>query len=71
MLNDYKGDNQVLKTIKEFSNINKLNSKDYKSLLEQLDVKYQIGWFNKFLKYDRNIDFSIKKYLIVRLKTNS
>jgi hypothetical protein len=61
MLNDYLGDNQVLKTIKEFSNINKLNSKDYKSLLEQLDVKYQIGWFNKFLKYDRNIDFSIKK----------
>ncbi|MCH1548125.1 MAG: hypothetical protein L7S44_06160, partial [Flavobacteriaceae bacterium] len=61
MLNDYLGDNQVLKTIKEFSNINKLNSKDYKSLLEQLDLKYQIGWFNKFLKYDRNIDFSIKK----------
>ena len=61
MLNDYLGDNQVLKTIKEFSNINKLNSKDYKSLLEQLDVKYQIGWFNKFIKYDRNIDFSIKK----------
>ena len=61
MLNDYLGDNQVLKTIKEFSNTNKLNSKDYKSLLEQLDVKYQIGWFNKFLKYDRNIDFSIKK----------
>ena len=53
MLNDYLGDNQVLKTIKEFSNINKLNSKDYKSLLEQLDVKYQIGWFNKFLKYNR------------------
>ena len=61
MLNDYLGDDQVLKTIKEFSNTNKLNSKDYKSLLEQLDVKYQIGWFNKFLKYDRNIDFSIKK----------
>ena len=61
MLNDFLGGNQVLKTIKEFSNINKLNSKDYKSLLEQLELKFQIAWFNKFLKYDRNIDFSIKK----------
>ena len=61
MLNDFLGGNQVLKTIKEFSNINKLNSKDYKSLLEQLESKFQIAWFNKFLKYDRNIDFSIKK----------
>jgi hypothetical protein len=61
MLNDFLGGNQVLKTIKEFSNINKLNSKDYKSLLEQLELKFQIPWFNKFLKYDRNIDFSIKK----------
>jgi hypothetical protein len=61
MLNDFLGGNQVLKTIKEFSNINKLNSKDYISLLEQLELKFQIAWFNKFLKYDRNIDFSIKK----------
>ena len=61
MLNDFLGGNQVLKTIKEFSNFNKLNSKDYKSLLEQLELKFQIAWFNKFLKYDRNIDFSIKK----------
>ena len=61
MLNDFLGGNQVLKTIKEFSNFNKLNSKDYKSLLELLELKFQIAWFNKFLKYDRNIDFSIKK----------
>ena len=39
MLNDYLGDNQVLKTIKEFSNINKLNSKDYQKFIRTIRCK--------------------------------
>lgn len=63
MLNDFLGDNQLLKTIEEFSNLNKLNFKNHQSLLHILNSKYDISWFEKFLKHERNIDFSIKKII--------
>ena len=61
MLDDYLGGNELNKTLEEFSKINKLNSINYKSLLEILQSKYDLNWFDNYLKYNGNIDFSVKK----------
>ena len=61
MLDDYLGNNKLDLAIKEFSKKSKLNSLNYKSLIDILQSKHEIDWFQDFLKYKGNIDFSIKK----------
>jgi len=62
MVDDFIGDQNVLKSIYEFSIDNKLISSD-KTFI---DVFYKnngekIAWFINYLKYDNIIDFSVKK----------
>ena len=61
MLDDYLGGNELNETLEEFSKINKLNSINSKSLIEILQSKYDLNWFDNYLKYNGNIDFSVKK----------
>ncbi|MBC8397550.1 MAG: hypothetical protein H8E16_10695, partial [Flavobacteriales bacterium] len=62
MLDDYLGDDKVSKSILEFSINNKLkkNNKSFLNILNE-NSNSEIFWFDNYINYNDNIDFSIKK----------
>ena len=62
MLDDYLGDDKVSKSILEFSINNKLklNNKSFLNILNE-NSSSEISWFDNYINYNNNIDFSIKK----------
>ena len=62
MLDDYLGDDKVSKSILEFSINNKLkkNNKSFLNILNE-NSNSEISWFDNYINYNDNIDFSIKK----------
>ena len=62
MLDDYLGDDKVSKSILDFSINNKLklNNKSFLNILNE-NSNSEISWFDNYINYNNNIDFSIKK----------
>ena len=62
MLDDYLGDDKVSMSILEFSINNKLklNNKSFLNILNK-NSSSEISWFDNYINYNNNIDFSIKK----------